>query len=35
MIKRGVRENAEDEILKVAVMRYGNNQWLGLSDSTR
>ncbi len=27
MTEGGVRRNTEDEIMKAAVMKYGNNQW--------
>ncbi|KAJ3168771.1 CDC5 cell division cycle 5-like protein [Geranomyces variabilis] len=32
MIKGGVWKNTEDEILKVAVMKYGKNQWARISS---
>eukprot|EP01024_Parvocaulis_polyphysoides_P030002 TRINITY_DN27254_c0_g2_i2.p1 TRINITY_DN27254_c0_g2~~TRINITY_DN27254_c0_g2_i2.p1 ORF type:complete len:366 (+),score=63.01 TRINITY_DN27254_c0_g2_i2:214-1311(+) len=32
MIKGGVWKNSEDEILKVAVMKYGLNQWARISS---
>mmetsp|Transcript_162 Transcript_162/g.340 ORF Transcript_162/g.340 Transcript_162/m.340 type:complete len:813 (-) Transcript_162:251-2689(-) len=32
MIKGGVWKNTEDEILKVAVMKYGKNQWSRISS---
>ncbi|CAL5322145.1 unnamed protein product [Camellia sinensis] len=32
MIKGGVWKNNEDEILKVAVMKYGKNQWARISS---
>ena len=30
--KGGVWKNTEDEILKVAVMKYGKNQWARISS---
>ncbi|KAJ3156657.1 CDC5 cell division cycle 5-like protein [Geranomyces michiganensis] len=32
LIKGGVWKNTEDEILKVAVMKYGKNQWARISS---
>jgi pre-mRNA-splicing factor CDC5/CEF1 len=32
MLLGGVWTNTEDEILKVAVMKYGNNQWARISS---
>uniref|UniRef100_A0A7S3G7K3 Uncharacterized protein n=2 Tax=Palpitomonas bilix TaxID=652834 RepID=A0A7S3G7K3_9EUKA len=32
MVKGGVWKNAEDEILKAAVMKYGKNQWARVSS---
>lgn len=32
MLKGGVWKNAEDEILKAAVMKYGLNQWSRISS---
>ena len=32
MIKGGVWKNTEDEILKVAVMKYGKNQWARIAS---
>jgi pre-mRNA-splicing factor CDC5/CEF1 len=31
-VKGGVWKNTEDEILKVAVMKYGKNQWARISS---
>lgn len=32
IVKGGVWKNTEDEILKVAVMKYGKNQWARISS---
>ena len=32
MIKGGVWNNTEDQILKAAVMKYGKNQWARISS---
>ena len=32
ILKGGIWKNSEDEILKVAVMKYGKNQWSRISS---